>query len=146
MIAFEIYSSIFATLLHLNYQYMKNSSMGLPLDFIGFGASLLCALHCAALPFFLSLIPLSGLQYLDNAWIEYTIIFASFSIASYSLIQGYLRHHQKLALLLVTAGFALIGTGHFLGHEWNEALLTASGALIVAVAHLLNWSYTRQMN
>ena len=125
---------------------MKNQTLGLPLDFIGFSASLLCALHCAALPFFLSLIPLSGLKYLDNVWIEYIFILASFSIAGYSLIRGYFRHHHKLALLLVTAGFALVGTGHFLGHGWNEVLLTSSGAVIVAVAHLLNWNYTRQMN
>ena len=125
---------------------MKTSMNGLQLDFIGFGASMLCALHCAALPFFLSLAPLSGLQYLDNSWIEYGIILTSFFIACYSLIPGYARHRQKSALILVTVGFMLIGTGHFLGHQWNESLLTSFGAVTVAVAHLVNWNYIRQIN
>ncbi|SDM70959.1 MerC mercury resistance protein [Catalinimonas alkaloidigena] len=124
---------------------MKDQFMGLHWDFVGFSASLLCAFHCAALPFLLSLAPLAGLQFLHTPWIEYTILLVSFLVASYALIQGYRRHHHKpTALLLVTFGFLLISTGHFLPGEWQELLLSSGGAILIALAHLLNWKLIRQ--
>ncbi|UXP30780.1 MerC domain-containing protein [Reichenbachiella agarivorans] len=126
---------------------MKNQFIGSHLDFVGFSASLLCALHCVALPFLLSLASLTGLQFLNNPWIEYTIILVSGFIASYALIHGYLRHHQKpMALVIVVAGFALIGLGHWLQVEWYEIILTSCGAAVVAIAHLVNWTQIKQSN
>ena len=71
---------------------MKNQFVGLHPDFMGFSASLLCAVHCAALPFLLTLAPLAGLQFLRNPWVEYALILISFGIACYALIPGYRRH------------------------------------------------------
>lgn len=124
---------------------MKNQFIGLHLDFIGFSASLLCALHCAALPFLLSLAPLVGLQFLDNPWIEYVIILLSLFIATNALTHGYRRHHQKsLALIIAIVGFILIGAGQLLEPEWKEALLTSCGGVTVAIAHLINWKHVKQ--
>ena len=124
---------------------MKNQFVGLHPDFMGFSASLLCALHCAALPFLLTLAPLAGLQFLDNPWIEYTLILLSFGIAGYALVPGYQRHHRKpLALIMVTVGFLLIGTAHSLVPGAYEVVFTSSGAALVAIAHLINWKQVRQ--
>ena len=124
---------------------MKNQFVGLHLDFIGFSASLLCALHCAALPFLLSLAPLAGLQFLDNPWIEYVIILLSLFIASSALIHGYRRHHHDLlALTIAVIGFILIGAGQLLEPEWKEVLLTSTGGTMIAIAHLINWKHIKQ--
>ncbi|MEO1254294.1 MAG: MerC domain-containing protein [Bacteroidota bacterium] len=124
---------------------MKNHFVGLHLDFIGFSASLLCAIHCAALPFLLTLAPLAGLQFLDNHWIEYAIIFISFFIASSSLIHGYRKHHKKkVSLIIATIGFVLILIGQIAGSEWMEAFLTSCGGITIAIAHLINWKYVTQ--
>ncbi|MEH0152987.1 MerC domain-containing protein [Limibacter armeniacum] len=127
---------------------MKNHQfIGSNMDFIGFSVSLLCAVHCIALPIFLSIVPLTGLQFLDHIWIEYSIILASFIIASYALIHGYYKHHQKpLAMTVVVVGFILIVTGHFLQDEWKEIMLTSSGGVVIAIAHLLNWKHIKQAN
>lgn len=123
---------------------MKNQFVGLHLDFIGFITSLLCALHCAALPILLSMAPLAGLQFLANPWIEYVIILLSFFIASNALIHGYRKHHHKLlALTIAVIGFVLIGLGQVLEPEWREALLTSSGGTIIAIAHLVNWKQVK---
>ena len=120
----------------------KNQFIGLHLDFIGFSASMLCAVHCAALPFLLTLAPLAGLQFLDNPWVEYSFIFLSFLIASNALVQGYRRHHQKITALIVAfGGFVLIGFGQLLESEWSEILLTTCGGITIAIAHILNWKY-----
>lgn len=124
---------------------MKNQFIALHLDFIGFSASLLCAIHCAALPFLLSMAPLAGLQFLDNHWIEYTIILLSFFIASNALINGYRKHHKKfLPLTIATSGFLLIGFGQFSQTEWQEILLTSCGGMTIAIAHLINWRYIKK--
>ncbi len=124
---------------------MKNQFLGFHLDFIGFGMSLLCAVHCATLPFLLSLAPLAGLQFLENPWIEYTIILLSFFIASAALVHGYRKHHQRpLALITVFFGFLLIGSGQVAPFEALEILLTTSGATTVAAAHWINWIHIRQ--
>lgn len=124
---------------------MKNQFIGLHLDFIGFTASALCAIHCAAIPLLLSMTSFAGLQFLDNIWIEYTIIILSFFIASNALIHGYRRHHKKwFALIIAIVGFTLIGFGQVLEHEWQEILLTSCGGAIIAIAHLVNWRFTKQ--
>jgi len=124
---------------------MKNRFIGLHLDFIGFSASLLCAIHCAALPFLLTMAPLAGLQFLDNPWIEYTIILLSFFIASNALVHAYRKHHKKpMALIIAVVGFILIGIGQLIHGEWQEVLLTSTGGMIIAIAHLVNWRHIRK--
>jgi len=124
---------------------MKSHFVSLNVDFIGFSASLLCAVHCAALPFLLTLAPLAGLQLLDSPWVEYAFIVLSICIATGALVQGYRKHHHKfLPLIIAVAGFVLIGLGQFLELSWAEALLTATGGATIAIAHLMNWKHIVQ--
>lgn len=121
---------------------IKNQFVGLHLDFVGFSASMLCAIHCAALPFLLTLAPLAGLQFLENPWIEYSFILLSLVIASNALVHGYRRHHQRsLALMVAFVGFGLIVLGRVLAFEWTEILFTSLGGVAIAVAHLINWRF-----
>jgi hypothetical protein len=120
--------------------YAKNIN----LDWIGFLISILCAIHCAVLPFILSLAPLAGLQFLTHPGIELIVIIFSFIVANVSLVHGYRKHHhKKIALIIVIFGFLLIGTGHSFQNEWMEISLTVAGASLVAIAHLINWKYVR---
>ncbi|UII21271.1 MerC domain-containing protein [Fulvivirga ligni] len=124
---------------------MKNRFIGIHADFIGFAASALCAIHCAALPFLLSLAPLVTVQYLKNPWIEYTIILISFLIAVYSLAFSYRRHHRDLLpIKVVTLAFILIATGQLIDKEWLEVGLSSTGAILVATGHLINWRKIKQ--
>jgi hypothetical protein len=126
---------------------MKNQFIGIHLDFIGFSASLLCALHCALLPFLLTLTPLMGLKFMDNPAIEYAFIAVSVFIAFPALIHGFRGHHHKpLSLIVVTVGFILIGIGRLPHHEWQEIVLSSLGAIIVAGAHVINWKHIQQSN
>lgn len=124
---------------------MKNRFIGLNLDFLGFSASIVCALHCAALPFILTLAPLTGLEVLDNPWVEYAFIALSLAIAISSLTHGYrIHHHKPEALITVGFGFLLIGAGQLVHAEVWEVPLMATGGSIVAVAHLINWKHIQQ--
>ena len=137
--------AIFATQLRLNISFkMKNNFISANIDFVGFTASLLCAIHCSVLPLLLSMAPLAGLQFLDNHWIEFGVILVSLIIASKALIYGYNKHHHKLLpLAIVLVGFTLIGLGQLLHEEIGEVVLTTSGGVTIALAHYVNWKYIR---
>jgi hypothetical protein len=126
---------------------MRNHFVGLHLDFIGFSASMLCAVHCMVLPFLLSLTPLMGLHFLENPMIEITIILTSLLIASYAITHGYRSHHRKpLALFIVISGFIFIAIGHILHIELIEITFSALGGTLIATAHIVNWTHMRQSN
>ncbi|WP_420580963.1 MerC domain-containing protein [Reichenbachiella sp.] len=123
---------------------MKERFFSLHTDFLGFLISVLCAIHCAGLPFLLSLLPIPWLGFLENEWIEYAIILFSFCIANYALIKCYLRHHRNpLALIIVCIGFLSIAIGHTYSIHVYEILFTTLGALTIAGAHFINWKHVQ---
>lgn len=112
------------------------------LDQLGITASVACAIHCAALPFLITTLPLWGLSFLANSWVEISMICLSLVIGTWSLASAFPKHKKLLPLLILLTGFALIGTGHY----WIaalEAVLVPLGGFTIAAAHLVNWRYTR---
>ncbi|MBK6264751.1 MerC domain-containing protein [Marivirga sp. S37H4] len=125
---------------------MKNRFFSVPLDFLGISTSLLCAIHCAFLPFFLSFTSLAGLHFLANPWVEYSVIVISLGLALLSLFPAYNKYHYHFApLLVVGLGFLLIGLGQLLGESDSEIIFTALGAAFVAFAHGLNWYFITRL-
>jgi hypothetical protein len=122
---------------------VKSKLININWDAIGISASMLCAIHCAALPIILTVSAFSSLAWLETPAIEVSFLLASFLIASYSLTRGFVKHHHIIkALLIVGAGFAFMLSSRFIGGTWHH-LLTAIGGVIVAYAHWLNWQLTR---
>lgn len=112
------------------------------LDQLGITASLACAIHCAALPFLITLLPLWGLSFLAHPWVEFSMIGLSLLVGTWSLAHSYPKHKRIIPILVLIIGFMLIGTGHY-GFHFLEALLVPLGGFSIALAHFLNWKYTR---
>jgi len=124
---------------------MKNTFVGAHLDFIGFSTSIACAVHCAFLPLLVSWLPFLGLEFLENPWVEYGIILISLFLALFALSHGYLKHHKKaLPILIVNLGFLIIAFGLIWGPEELEFIITPTGAVLVGIAHLVNWNFIRK--
>ncbi|UII25187.1 MerC domain-containing protein [Fulvivirga maritima] len=122
---------------------MKNSFVGVHWDFLGFSASFLCVIHCLALPIILSLSPWVGWQVMHDPGIELTILVVSLVIAAFALFHGYRNHHGNFKPIIIAfAGFLFILVGHAFFHD-HEVFITAPGAILVAIAHVLNWYYER---
>jgi hypothetical protein len=117
------------------------------LDRTGMAASWLCALHCLALPFTVSILPLIGLSFLLGEITERAFIAISILIAGLSLLPSYFRQHRRIrSLLLFTSGISLIITSHLLFEEsfvFKAAFLLAGGALITT-AHFINRRLCRE--
>ncbi|MET1057132.1 MAG: MerC domain-containing protein [Pedobacter sp.] len=112
------------------------------LDHLGITASIACAVHCAALPLAITALPMLGLEFLANIWVEISMICLSLLIGILSLRLSYPKHQKVLPVLILVMGFLFIGTGHFV-FERLEAVIVPIGGFTIAAAHLLNWRYSR---
>ena len=126
--------------LSLRMDVPKNTSR---LDHIGMTASTLCAVHCAVVPVLFTSLPLIGLGFLANAWVEWGMIVLALAIGTYSIGGAYLRVHKRPGpLFLLIAGFAVILLGHAFITGWLEAIMVPAGGLLIAAAHFVNYRYT----
>lgn len=111
-------------------------------DRLGATASFLCAIHCALLPFVLTVLPLLGLEFLAGHRFERDFVLFAASLALFALIGGYRRHHHSLPLRLAVPGLALLVLGvvwvsegqHIIVHS----VMVTCGGLLVASAHFVN--------
>lgn len=110
-------------------------------DRIGATASFLCAIHCALLPFVLTLLPLLGLGFLASHTFERGFVAFAVMLAMVALVIGYRRHHRRLPLLLAVPGLLLLLLGITVIDLHTLALhsvLVTCGGLLVASGHFVN--------
>jgi len=113
------------------------------LDNIGMTASTLCAIHCALVPVFITVLPLIGLGFLANPWFEWGMIILAFIVGVSSITSSYFRINKKtLPLVLLTFGFLIIITGHLFITGWAEGIIVPIGGFTIAAAHFINYKYT----
>ncbi len=121
---------------------MKSIIKSTRLDQLGITASIACAIHCALLPLLITSLPLLGLEFLANIWVEISMICLSLFIGTYALSTSYPKHKRIIPIAILVAGFLFIGSGHLL-FETMEAILVPAGGLIIATAHWMNWKYSK---
>ncbi len=125
-------------------------------DGLGAGVSFACAIHCAALPLVFGLLP--GVQLMLRSWdsqwhglaqwllwsheAERLVVSTVMVFAAIVLTRGFLRHRQRLPLIVALIAGGSMGVGAF-GHWHSEDLLhvvlQVIGGLGMAAAHILNF-------
>jgi len=112
------------------------------LDRFGATGSLLCAVHCAALPLLLALAPSLGVSFWLGDRVEVSIVVFVTLLGLSSLVLGYLRHKAMHALALLLPGLALLWLGLLydpLHHSTvPHAVVMTLGGTLVGIAHLVN--------
>ena len=79
-------------------------------DRIGIGASVLCAIHCAAAPFLLLLLPTFGKIWahpLSHILVAMLVV----PLAAFSIRRGYLSHQKRWVLITAYVGIIIVLTG-----------------------------------
>jgi hypothetical protein len=125
---------------------LAHDTLAHAVDKVGATASLLCAIHCAALPFVLALLPVLGLSFLADHRFEHIFIACASCLAVAALIRGYRRHRVASALAVLVPGLLLLWSGAWLFDAentlfWHATLVTLGGSC-VALAHILNLRLT----
>jgi hypothetical protein len=122
---------------------MKRAKSNSKLDNVGMTASVLCAVHCAVVPLLLTSLPLFGLGFLANPWLEWSMIIFALFIGFYAIGSSYFNIHRKLLpMCLLIIGFLIIIVGHLFITSWREAIIVPIGGLLIATAHFFNFRYT----
>ena len=110
-------------------------------DRFGATASFLCAIHCAALPLVIAVLPALGLGFLADHRFERTFVAFASVLALTTLITGYRRHQRFRAFWFLAPGLLLLLAGMVTDHEAGtslHAVLVALGGTLVALSHLTN--------
>ncbi len=110
----------------------------------GMGLSVLCLLHCLALPWLLASIPAVALAALpevlrDNEWLHVVLIAPVLLVSGPVLLRG--GPGGLLRTALVFSAFAALIGALFLDNEASEQVLTVAGAALLMAAH---WQRLRQ--
>lgn len=106
------------------------------LDTAGIAASLLCAVHCAALPVLAAALPMR----LASPAVEWGLLAVSAAIGAGAVVPGYRRHRNGAVPALLASGLILALTGRLLEAQGAAAgvLALVAGGLTVAAAHAFN--------
>jgi len=110
-------------------------------DRFGATASFLCAVHCAALPLIIAVLPAIGLGFLANHRFERGFVAFASVLAVTTLIVGFRRHQRFRAFWFLLPGILLLAAGMIVDFESSataHAVLVAIGGTLVAVSHLTN--------
>ena len=103
----------------------------------GMGLSVLCLVHCLALPWLLASLPVAALATLpealrDNEWLHAALIAPVLLVSGPVLLRG---NQGRWQTGLVLAAFAALIGGLFMASEAGEQALTIAGAALLMAAH-----------
>lgn len=111
-------------------------------DSLGSVGALLCAIHCALLPFALALLPVLGLGILASTGFEVGFVVFATALAVVSIRHGYRRHRAYHAMAFLVPGLVVLWAGLLIPrlHESTlpHAVAMSIGGTLVALAHLVN--------
>lgn len=125
----------------------KKKSLRAASDFIGIGLSLLCLVHCLALPMLISFAPaiLRGLPGDDVTHRSLAVAIGFVGFLAFR--SGYKVHGRRWVLAAFLAGLLLVSTAAVLGDQaltaYGEAAVTVCGGLLLVTAHFFNRSFCR---
>ena len=103
-------------------------------------ASLLCLVHCLALPILLLLLPSAAEAFVRSEAFHYVAVGLVTPFACIAFALGYIRHRALHPALFGAVGVACLVIALFPGITETLALwLTVGGSILLVVGHLINW-------
>lgn len=116
-------------------------------DFVGIGLSLLCLVHCMALPVLIAFAP-AILRALPGDDVTHRCLAVAIGLVGLLAFRsGYRVHHRRWVLAVFVTGLVLVSTAAVLGEAvlaaYGEAAITVCGGLLLVTAHLVNHSFCR---
>jgi len=107
--------------------------------------SLLCALHCLAVPVVTVLLPSVSAFSLAGEAFHFWLLAIVLPISAFALMMGCKKHKRYHLLIIGGSGLIVLCLAAFLGHDvlgevW-EKILTMLGASLIALGHV--WNYRK---
>jgi hypothetical protein len=109
--------------------------------------AMLCALHCAALPFLLAALPSLSLGFFSSAGFELSFVLFATVVGISSLWLGYRRHHAGRPFAMLISGLTSVWIGVLVAPVHDNvvahAVFMSIGGTLIAVAHVFNLRLSR---
>lgn len=117
------------------------------MDKFAVSSSTICAVHCIALPFLVSVFPAIGATVFGGEDFHILMLLAVIPASLIGLSLGCNKHRNFSILSLGFSGVALLVFAAFFGHdlfgENGERAVTLLGATMIAIAHIRNFKICR---
>ena len=124
---------------------MKSIARSEVLDRLGMAASLACGVHCVLAPLALGLLAAFPIEWAFSQTSETVMLLLTAGLAAASLVPSYRnQHRRKRCLGMFGAGILMLVLAKFALHGARlEPVFLASGAALIAGAHLANLHFCR---
>jgi hypothetical protein len=117
--------------------------MDIKADTMGILTSIICAIHCVILPFFMTSLPFFGMDLLENKWLEIVLIIVSVVVGGYSFLHGYRHHHgRKLPAVMFAVGFICLVINQITRENYLFLLIPVAATMMI-MAHYLNLRFRK---
>ena len=109
-------------------------------DGMAVGASVLCLIHCLALPIVIAALPALAARLDLGEGFHLGVLAFALPVSAVALGEGWRRHRGLAPLFVGAAGLVLLAAG-LAFEEWVavETGVTVAGSLLLAGAHVANW-------
>ncbi len=118
-----------------------------PLDKASISLSLLCAIHCVALPITFLIPGIASLS-IDNESFHIWMVFCVLPLSLVALIIGCRQHHNSKVLTMGLIGLTLLIAAALFGEQYlshtGEKVLTLTAVTLIAIAHIFNARLCRE--
>ncbi len=110
------------------------------LDGLAVCASVVCMIHCLALPLLLAALPALTIWFDPGETFHVAVLAFAIPTSALALIGGWRTHRATPPLILGASGLLLMTLGIVIGGRAAlETALSVSGSLMLAFAHVANW-------
>ncbi|MFT4202903.1 MAG: MerC domain-containing protein [Chitinophagaceae bacterium] len=106
-------------------------------DKVGMTTSLVCAVHCLALPLLLTSLPILGIDLVHGEAFEIAMIAIAFAVGVVALSKGRKVHRSLLPMVLFVIGIVCLVLKEVF-QEWHNTLLIPA-VLFILSAHYVNY-------
>ena len=106
----------------------------------------LCAIHCIALPFLVSLLPFLGQSFFSSEIFEWLMLLTGACTSAYLLMRDRRIHKRFSPIILALLSFGMLSLGHiFHGISHIEFISIGLGCTSLLFAYVLNWNFIKKM-
>ena len=105
---------------------------------MGLWISMLCAIHCLAMPFLIAALPFISKDIISEQAEQMLLIFSA-GMGLVILLRDYWVHRNPFPLVLLAISFVFNGFAFFVVHEHGINVWIILGALFLTLAYFVNW-------
>lgn len=103
--------------------------------------SLVCAVHCMAMPLLIAFLSVAGLSFLNSPILEGITLMASSGLAGYVILSNQRFHGQILPIFLFGISLVILVPAFII----HSHLFIALGSMFTAGAVFSNWYFRKNM-